>query len=190
MSEMLKLNLGCGFNQLQTYINVDKFPGCNPDQVIDLEKTPWPWPDNSASEICMNHVLEHLGQNPEVFLSIVKEVYRVLAPDGVWNIRVPHPRHDEFLADPTHVRAITRSTMEMFDLKKNQESIKVKFQTSPLAIMIGVDFELVSDKITADDVWQGRLQRGEVNEADLNHLLWHSNNIAREISMVLRARKS
>ena len=73
MSEMLKLNLGCGFNQLQTYINVDKFPGCNPDQVIDLEKTPWPWPDNSASEICMNHVLEHLGQNPEVFLSIVKE---------------------------------------------------------------------------------------------------------------------
>ena len=56
--------------------------------------------------------------------------------------------------------------------------------------MIGVDFELVSEKITADDVWQGRLQRGEVNEADLNHLLWHSNNIAREISMVLRARKS
>lgn len=186
---MLKLNLGCGYNHLPTHTNVDKFAGCSPDQVVDLEKTPWPWADNSASEICMFHVLEHLGQNPDVFLAIVKEVYRVLAPDGIWKVIVPHPRHDDFLSDPTHVRAINRTTLEMFDLKKNKEWIKVKFQTSPLALMIGVDFELVSEEVKADEVWLGRIERGEAKEADLNNLVWHNNNIAREISMILRARK-
>lgn len=186
---MVKLNLGCGFNRLPTHLNVDKFPGCNPDQVFDLEQTPWPWITGSVDEIRMDHVLEHLGQTPDSFLSIVSEVYRILAPDGIWQVTVPHPRHDDFLSDPTHVRAITPTTLEMFDSAKNQQWIAAGLSTTPLALMTRVDFVLEQMQMTPDSVWVERIQRGEAAQADLDHLVWHNNNIAREITMTLRARK-
>src|SRR6516162_1537826 len=60
----LKLNLGCGDKRIPGYINVDKFS--NPDLKHDLETFPWPWPDDSVSEILLIHVLEHLGQETRV----------------------------------------------------------------------------------------------------------------------------
>ncbi len=131
---MLKLNLGCGYNHLPNHINVDKFSGCKPDEIVDLEKTPWPWAENSVTEVYMAHVLEHLGQNPNVFLEIVKEVYRILSHDGIWKIIVPHPRHEDFLSDPTHVRAITKTTMENFDLKKIKSGLKLNFKRHHLQL--------------------------------------------------------
>ena len=57
----MRFNLGCGFNKRDGFINVDRFADCAPDEIVDLEKIPWPWPDDSAEEIQMIHVLEHLG---------------------------------------------------------------------------------------------------------------------------------
>ena len=71
----LKLNLGCGENKLQGYINVDKFG--EPDIKYDLESFPWPWEANSVSEILLIHVLEHLGKDTEVYFGIFKEMYRI-----------------------------------------------------------------------------------------------------------------
>lgn len=187
---MIKLNLGCGFNQQSGYINVDKFKGCNPDVVVDLEKDQWPWDDSSVDEIRMHHVLEHLGQTPDIFLFIVKEAYRVLKPDGAWIITVPHCRHDDFFSDPTHVRAITPVTMEMFDLRKNHSWLESGFSTTPLAIMTGVDFVLRNVHMALDDVWINRIKEGQVTENDLQNMAWHNNNVIREINMVLHANKS
>lgn len=187
---IFKLNLGCGFNQLDGYTNVDKFAGCIPDTIHDLEQTPWPWEDNSVDEIRMSHVLEHIGQAPDVFLAIVGEVYRVLKPNGQWRVTVPHPRHDDFMADPTHVRAILPTTLEMFDLAKNKEWIKCGFATTPLAVMTGIDLVLENVQMTPDQVWIDRMAQGRITQEEMDYQLWHSNNVAREISMVLRARKS
>jgi predicted SAM-dependent methyltransferase len=63
----LKLNLGCGENKYAAYVNVDKHG--NPDLVHDLETFPWPWPNDSVSEIVLCHVLEHLGHDPAVYLA-------------------------------------------------------------------------------------------------------------------------
>ena len=63
----LKLNLGCGQRKMDGYVNVDASPVCGPDQVVDLEKTPWPWPDDAADTVKLIHVLEHLGQQPATF---------------------------------------------------------------------------------------------------------------------------
>jgi hypothetical protein len=94
----LKLNLGCGKNPKPGYVNVDKYD--NPDVLHDLETFPWPWKDNSVNEIRLIHVLEHLGERKEVFLNIIKELYRICVASATIHIVVPHPRHDDFINDP------------------------------------------------------------------------------------------
>ena len=41
----LYLNLGCGSQLMEGYVNVDKFG--DPEVRLDLETFTWPWEDNS-----------------------------------------------------------------------------------------------------------------------------------------------
>src|SRR4051812_34057053 len=102
----MKLNLGCGNTKLDGFVNCDMQASCNPDRIVDLEVLPWPFADNCADEVVLSHVLEHLGESAKVYLAVIKELYRICAPDAVVRIAVPHPRHDDFLTDPTHVRPV------------------------------------------------------------------------------------
>ena len=43
----------------------------------DLEKFPYPFDDGVVDEILMSHVLEHIGQDLDVFNKIIKEFYRI-----------------------------------------------------------------------------------------------------------------
>ena len=117
----MKLNLGCGQNKLDGYINVDKYDSFSPETVWDLEKTPWPFDSSSADEITMRHSLEHMGADVDTFFAIIKELYRVGKNGCALTIAVPHPRSDNFTGDPTHVRAINPSVMSLFSKKRNQE---------------------------------------------------------------------
>ena len=67
----MKLNLGCGSKILDGYVNVDKYSYYEPDIIHDLEKFPYPFEDNSIDEIFLSHVLEHIGQSPEIFMKII-----------------------------------------------------------------------------------------------------------------------
>lgn len=96
----MKLNLGCGNNYLQGYINVDRVPGIA-DTVHDLDKIPYPWPDNSADEILMRHVLEHLQDVRKV----MDELWRLLKPGGSLVLYVPHFSHFQALTHPEHRHA-------------------------------------------------------------------------------------
>src|SRR5438270_657359 len=126
----LKLNLGSGQNPRPGYVNVDKHG--DPDLKCDLESFPWPWPDSSVSEILLIHVLEHLGASPDVFIRIMKEMYRVCEPAAQIYIVVPHPRHDNFIGDPTHVRPLTPAMMQLFSKKANLRWREIGSPRSPL----------------------------------------------------------
>lgn len=141
-----KYNMGCGFNHKKDFVNVDVSPACNPDLEWDLENTPWPIETSSADSVEFNHSLEHLGQQPSVYLDIIKELYRICKPDAVVSINVPHPRHNHFLADPTHVRPITSEGLSLFSKQLNLQWIDAKASNSPLGIYLDVDFELTSAK--------------------------------------------
>lgn len=163
----LKLNLGCGSRQRPGYINVDASPVCRPDVVLDLEQTPWPWPDDAVGEVVLIHVLEHLGQQPAVFLKVMQELWRVCCDGARIHIEVPHPRSDEFWGDPTHVRPITADGLALFSRRNNAEYARIGAANTPLGEYLGIDLELVASNLIPKRPWLERLQRGEISEEAL-----------------------
>jgi hypothetical protein len=157
----LKLNLGCGETHLDGYINVDKYG--EPDLRHDLETFPWPWDDNSVSEVCMSHVLEHLGETVKDYKRIMQELYRVCEPNAKIEIAVPHHRHDNFHSDPTHVRAITPLGLSLMSQKNNREWIADRISNSPLGIYWGVDFEVEKASFTPSQIWRNRYPKQASN---------------------------
>jgi len=186
----MKFNMGCGHKKLAGYHNVDASALCEPDQVLDLERTPWPWADGCASEIRFVHSLEHMGQTPAGFLSIMSEIYRIAADGCKVVIHVPHPRHDNFIGDPTHVRAITAHTLSHFDKRICEKVIAEGGANTPLALMLDVDFETVSTETALESAYFARLKSGELSADEANELVRTQFNIARELRFVLKARKS
>jgi len=181
----MRLNLGCGSKKLPGWINVDKFTTCAPDQVVDLEQFPWPWPNDSVDEVLLSHVLEHLGAETAVYLGIIKELYRVCRDGAKITIAVPHPRHDNFLGDPTHVRPIVPSALKLFSQAANRAWIAEGAANTPLGLYIGVDFVIESVKLILDQYWRDRLDRKEISLADLQHAIRSYNNVIKQINLVM-----
>ena len=185
----MKLNLGCGVNKIDGYFNVDKFDYGQPDKVMDLEITPWDFESDSVDEVMLNHTLEHLGQDTGVFINIIKEIYRVCKNDARVQINVPHPRHDNFINDPTHVRVVTPELMGLFSKKNCLHWQSVRAANSPLALYHNVDFELASSEISVEESYMKQLKQGTLTNEQLFELVRKNNNIATEYRMTLRVIK-
>ncbi|QGJ68963.1 Hypothetical protein PBC10988_6280 [Planctomycetales bacterium 10988] len=187
-----RLHLGCGSKKMFGYVNVDRVvndPLHPPDLLWDLEQFPWPWPSQSVQEIVMNHVLEHLGQRTETYLQIFQEMYRICRANARIVIRVPHPRHDFYLSDPTHVRPITELGLQLFSLEKNRLWQQQGASNTPLAMQLGVDFAIEETKYTPSQLW---FQLHPEQPVDQSKLLSESqlmNNLIEQIDFVLRVRK-
>lgn len=132
--------MGCGNNRSPGFVNVDMFEGCSPDLVMDLEILPWSIQAETATEVHFHHSLEHVGQSSDVFLGIMKELYRVCASNARVMIFVPHLHHDHYISDPTHVRPITPELFWLFSRNRCLEWIERGYSNSPLALHCGVDF--------------------------------------------------
>ncbi len=187
MKEDIKLNLGSGKNHKEGYINVDKYG--NPDMQLDLEVFPWPWEDSSVCEIVLNHVLEHLGQDTEIYLSIIKEIYRVCKDQAIVHIVVPHHRHDDFITDPTHVRKITPDGIGMFSKKANNMWIEGGYSNTPLGIYLDVDLEITQVTLIPDSIWFKRLNEKKISEEELAFAARSYNNVIKEFRMVVKVIK-
>ncbi len=98
-----KMNVGCGRNSIEGWINVDSadLPGVN--IVADLEDVrlnPIELPDSTVGHFLLSHVIEHIHNS----LYLMEELWRLALPDATAIIRVPHGASDDAWEDPTHVR--------------------------------------------------------------------------------------
>lgn len=185
----MKFNMGCGLNRMDGYVNVDASRGAAADEVWDLETTPWPWPDGCAEEVRFIHSLEHMGGDPKVFLAIMQELYRIAAPGCRVVIHVPHPRHDNFLGDPTHVRPITGDALRLFDRQLNETWRREHRANTPLALYLGVDFRLAEERTIVEDALWAAHERGELSMADLQQMIRRQYNVVTETRFTLEVRK-
>jgi hypothetical protein len=184
----MKLNMGCGHNKLEGHVNVDLFPECKPDMVVDLESMPWPWPDAAIDGVVFHHSLEHLGESTRTFFRMMQELYRICRDGAEIRIDVPHPRHDDFLNDPTHVRIITPALLTLFDRKINDEWQRMGASNSPLAHYLHVDFAVVSYDFILSDPYATQYADGLLSKDDVDAMSRELNNFVREyrIRMVVR----
>ena len=82
---LVRLNLGCGEKILDGFINVDLYQDDPRVFKWDLNMLPLPFKDDSADEILMHHVLEHVLYPYELLI----ECKRILKDDGVLNVKLP-----------------------------------------------------------------------------------------------------
>ena len=181
--------MGCGFNKLNDHWNVDSFAKCNPDQVLDLEITPWPYEDDFFDKINANNVLEHLGQDPNVFTNIIKEMYRVSKDQAEWYVQVPHHRCDLFWDDYTHVRVLTPKTFRMFDQKVNFEAIAKKLSDSTYGLYHSVDLEVVDVTYNMVGYWLQQQQDGMIGSKELDIKLNTMSNVCESVNIFIKVHK-
>ena len=167
---------------------MDSVALCAPDEIVDLEVFPWPWANDSVDEVMLNHVLEHLGREPAVYLRIIQELYRVCKHDSMVHIRVPHPRHDNFVSDPTHVRPITLKGLAMFSAAKCRTWQAAGAANTPLALYMNVDFEMAHYENRLDPKWQSLYDNGLPLE-DLQTAMRTNFNVIEEVRATLVVQK-
>ena len=185
----MKLNIGCGLNKVQGFINIDKYAESRPDQVMDAEMTPWPFESNQIEEVLFNHSLEHMGADTEIFLNLMKELYRVCQPGAKIQINVPHPRHDNYLGDPTHVRIISPQVLSLFSKKLNLQLAKEGVPNTPLGIYLDIDFEIKHVKQMLEEEYLMLFQQKKISERELVKMISERNNIVTEYQITLEVIK-
>jgi predicted SAM-dependent methyltransferase len=105
MRTVQKLNVGCGRNVREGWINLDSYPLPGVDVVADLENcatTPLPLESDSVNEFLLSHVLEHIRN----VLPMMQELHRVAMPGATMVVRTPYGSSDDAFEDPTHVRQV------------------------------------------------------------------------------------
>jgi SAM-dependent methyltransferase len=108
------IDLGCGTAKEPGAIGVDNVDLPAVDVVHDLLDFPYPFDDNCAHKIYLKHVIEHFTLGD--INRILNEVHRLLQPNGIVEIRVPHVFSVAAWVDPTHRSAFAFGSVSFFEI--------------------------------------------------------------------------
>ncbi len=115
----MKLNLGCGNDIREGYLNIDVVDyGGN--QIHDLNEYPYPFEDNTFDEVLASHILEHLNN----FHDNISELYRILKPGGLLIVYAPFFLNTKYFGEPDHKIPFSIRTFDNYEYIDNR---KLKF---------------------------------------------------------------
>lgn len=112
------LDLGCGIQKIDGAVGLDNVSKTGVDIVHDLLDFPYPIENESYDKIYLRHVVEHFYLYD--FEKILNECFRILTPDGVLQITVPHAFSISAFTDPTHKRFFTFGSGHFWDKKHHK----------------------------------------------------------------------
>jgi ubiquinone/menaquinone biosynthesis C-methylase UbiE len=107
----MNLNIGCGNLPFDDCINVDKRRTELDAIQHDLERFPWPFPNNKFEIVYAYDIIEHLTD----VIKTMEEIARVLKPGGRVEIRTCAWDKEQSYSDPTHKHFFTLNSFDFFD---------------------------------------------------------------------------
>ena len=113
MPEPTILQLGTGNDPIGNAVNHDRTKHRPEiDVVWDLNRLPWPWPDERFDHIVARAVLEHLAID---LVQSLNECWRILRPSGTLFVKLPYWDSDIAHQDPTHRWFFSLHSFDQFD---------------------------------------------------------------------------
>ena len=119
----MKLNLGCGDQIKEGYVNLDIIPFKGVDVLHDMNKFPYPFKDNTFEEVIAVHVLEHTQD----LFKTMQELFRICKDKAILKIIVPHYTHSTAFTCPDHKRFFGIDSLGHFGGLYFQYRCKAKF---------------------------------------------------------------
>ena len=93
---MRTLDVGCGIRKQPGSIGIDRNPASRADVLVDLDRFPYPFADNSFDRIIVIHVIEHVSD----VIRAMEEFHRLARPGGTVRIETPHYTDFSSFCDP------------------------------------------------------------------------------------------
>jgi predicted SAM-dependent methyltransferase len=116
---MNKLNLGCGSDLKEGYVNLD-IVDYGGNMIHDINQFPYPFQDNYFDEIYASHVLEHLDS----FHKTVTELFRISRHGAIIEIFAPFFLNTKYFGEPDHKIPFSIRSFDNYEYIKNR---KLKF---------------------------------------------------------------
>jgi predicted SAM-dependent methyltransferase len=109
----MRINIGCGHDYREGWINTDISPKLRCNYVHDIREEKLPVEDGEAEEVYCSGVLEQLQMNEDLLFAL-NEMWRVLKKGGKLTLVVPNAEHSIAFQDPMDVRKFVPKTFNYF----------------------------------------------------------------------------
>lgn len=139
LGEINKINLGCGYRQLEGYINIDNRKCCNPDLLCNVING-LPFSDSSMAYVRAYDFLEHIPIGKTI--DVIEEIWRVLEPNGLFESMTPDAERGQgAFQDPTHVSFWVKNSWLYYSHLAYRQlyNIKANFQIETLDSVQQID---------------------------------------------------
>jgi ubiquinone/menaquinone biosynthesis C-methylase UbiE len=117
-----KLNLGCGRDYKNGWVNVDSRKNIHADVIHDLNKFPYPFEKNNFDEVYVSHILEHLDDP----VSSLKEIIRVSKKGAKVIVKVPHAFSYANVTDMQHKTNFTENSFTVAHMREYELEVSLK----------------------------------------------------------------
>jgi glycosyltransferase involved in cell wall biosynthesis len=87
------------------------------------------------------------------------------------------------------VRPVLAEMFEHFSLSVNEDWVRRGMPGTPLALYLGIDFQIESATLNLDPWWDAEYRSGRITREQLDRAMRDHNNVVQTTEVVLRARK-